>query len=148
MSKNYICFSEVRADKELEEYQKSTGIHPLKTYVPMIGNSVCFATMFFAIRGMANAPVESLKTQGLFWFVDLTATDPFFLLPIITSSSLFFVIKFGSDGASINTMPPFMRKFILIMPLIMIPAMAQFPAVSYLPSCKKQYLGFCRLVCI
>lgn len=45
------------------------------------------------LRGMASLPVESLKTGGLFWFTDLTVPDQFYLLPIITSATLFCTIK-------------------------------------------------------
>jgi hypothetical protein len=33
---------------------------------------------------MANCPVESMTSGGLFWFVDLTVQDPFYALPVIT----------------------------------------------------------------
>ena len=47
---------------------------------------------------MANLPVESLKTGGLWWFTDLTACDPFYILPIVTSATLlltFEVLQFS-----------------------------------------------------
>lgn len=41
---------------------------------------------FFALHRMAAAPVESFKTGGLYWFIDLTVPDPkYYILPIITS---------------------------------------------------------------
>ena len=45
-------------------------------------------TCLFAIRGMANLPVESLMIGGTLWFTDLTAPDPYCLLPIMTATSL------------------------------------------------------------
>ena len=46
--------------------------------------------VFMALREMAYLPVESLKTGGLWWFTDLTITDPYYLLPLFTSVGLFF----------------------------------------------------------
>ena len=86
--------------------------------------------MFFALNGMANLPVESLKTGGIAWFSDLTMSDPYFLLPVLTTSSLLLNIKMGGDGASIDTLPPFLRKMIFALPIISLPVMCAFPSVS------------------
>lgn len=45
------------------------------------------------LRGMANVPVESLRTGGIWWFTDLTVPDQYFLLPIITSATLLLTIE-------------------------------------------------------
>jgi YidC/Oxa1 family membrane protein insertase len=44
---------------------------------------------------MANCPVESLASGGLYWFVDLTARDPFFALPVITRSRFYYFLGSG-----------------------------------------------------
>lgn len=45
------------------------------------------------LRGMSSAPVESMKTGGLFWFTDLTVPDQYYLLPLITSATLAVTIE-------------------------------------------------------
>ena len=42
---------------------------------------------------MANAPVESFETGGLFWFYDLTMSDPFYILPATTATMIFFQVE-------------------------------------------------------
>lgn len=42
---------------------------------------------------MANVPVESMRTGGLFWFQDLTVPDQFFAMPIITSITMWATIE-------------------------------------------------------
>ncbi|KHN94971.1 OXA1-like protein [Metarhizium album ARSEF 1941] len=37
--------------------------------------------LFRIISGMANVPVPAMETAGYLWFTDLTATDPYFILP-------------------------------------------------------------------
>ena len=37
---------------------------------------------------MANLPVESMKVEGIGWLQDLTAYDPYFVLPIVCSFSM------------------------------------------------------------
>ena len=50
-------------------------------------------SMFFGLRGMANLPVDSMKYGGMFWFVDLTVPDPYYLLPALTCATMFLTIK-------------------------------------------------------
>jgi membrane protein insertase Oxa1/YidC/SpoIIIJ len=76
---------------------------------------------------MTDVPVESMRDQGLFWFVDLTVADPYFLLPVMTASSVFIHLKMGADGVNIDNMPKGMQKFILAMPIITLPFMCMFP---------------------
>ncbi|CAB0011373.1 unnamed protein product [Nesidiocoris tenuis] len=52
-----------------------------------------FISMFMGIRGMAGAPVQSFHEGGLFWFVDLTLPDQFYLLPLITSATLSLTVE-------------------------------------------------------
>jgi len=93
--------------------------------VPIFGTAAVFSSTFFALRGMANLPVESFKTGGILWFSNLTIVDPFYLLPVLTATSLFINIKVGGDGA--DQMPPVMKKILLILPIISFPVMCQFP---------------------
>lgn len=52
-----------------------------------------FISVFMGLRGMANAPVESLRTGGMLWFTDLTLADQYFLLPVITSATLYLTVE-------------------------------------------------------
>ena len=76
---------------------------------------------------MAAAPVPSLRTGGTLWFVDLTVVDPLYLLPVLTASSLYVQILAGADGLRLESMPPFLRTFLKVMPLVTFPAMCMFP---------------------
>lgn len=52
-----------------------------------------FISFFIALRKMAYLPVPSFQTGGLFWFHDLTAADPFYLLPIAVTGTMFFILE-------------------------------------------------------
>lgn len=120
----------LQARQEYYDFMSKHGISPVATLFPILGNASIFTSMFFALNGMANLPVESLKVGGLAWFTDLTVSDPYFLLPIFTTSSLLLNLKVGGDGASLDTLPPFMRKVLFALPLISLPVMCAFPTVS------------------
>lgn len=42
---------------------------------------------------MAYLPVPSLQTGGLWWFPDLTAADPFYILPIAVTGTMFAILE-------------------------------------------------------
>lgn len=42
--------------------------------------------LFRIVSGMTHVPVPSLETSGFLWFQDLTATDPYFVLPAVGTS--------------------------------------------------------------
>lgn len=123
-------FLGMKAKDDYFKFMTDNGIHPKMTLLPVFCNGAIFMSMFFAIRGMAYLPVKSLETGGIFWFTDLTVADPFFVLPLITATSLMIHIRIGGDGMNLDTLNPLMRKFILFMPIMTIPVMCSFPAVS------------------
>ena len=104
--------------------------------IPILGCGAVFSSSFFALRGMANLPVESFKTEGTLWFTNLSAVDPFYLLPLLTSASLFINIKVGGDGA--DQLPPFLKKVMLFLPIMSLPVMCQFPLVSRYKTIERE----------
>jgi len=42
---------------------------------------------------MANLPVDSMREGGLWWFTDLTMADPYCLLPLLTSVTLWITME-------------------------------------------------------
>ncbi|KAF7547134.1 hypothetical protein G7Z17_g7937 [Cylindrodendrum hubeiense] len=55
--------------------------------------------LFRIIGGMSNIPVPSLETSGYLWFSDLTASDPYFILPALGSGLLFGAMLVNSKYA-------------------------------------------------
>ena len=98
------------ANKALNNYMMANNCHPLKTVLPIAFQACFFTSMFFGIRGMCNAPVESMKTGGLLWFPDLTLADPFCALPLLTASTLTLQIYFNADGMNTANVPDWIRK--------------------------------------
>lgn len=59
-----VLVSELKVHAELTAYMKEHDLSPLRSYRPILFNGAVFMSMFFALRGMTGAPVESMKTQG------------------------------------------------------------------------------------
>lgn len=55
--------------------------------------SAVFIPTFMGLRGMAELPVESMKTGGILWFQDLTQADPYYGLAALTSLTLATIVR-------------------------------------------------------
>ncbi|XP_046411901.1 mitochondrial inner membrane protein OXA1L [Neodiprion virginianus] len=120
-------FDAARYGQDLYTFMKSKGISPLKSALVPLVQAPFFVSFFMALRGMANAPVESLRTGGLWWFTDLTIPDQYYLLPLITSATMYVTIKIGADGLKLDTLGPgFMAHAIKAIPIIMFPFIMHF----------------------
>jgi len=129
-----LCSIRGEVDKEkfandgLHNYMIEHKCHPARNMWPMIVNGICMTSMFFGLRGMTNAPVVSMTTGGAAWFKDLVAVDPTFILPLTAAGTIGLMMYLGADGLNLDTMPPIMKKILILMPIVSIPVMLSFPA--------------------
>ncbi|RXM36594.1 Mitochondrial inner membrane protein OXA1L [Acipenser ruthenus] len=52
-----------------------------------------FISFFIALRKMAYLPVPSMQSGGLWWFTDLTLSDPLYILPLAVTGTMFAIIE-------------------------------------------------------
>ncbi|POR33794.1 Mitochondrial inner membrane protein OXA1 [Tolypocladium paradoxum] len=52
--------------------------------------------LFRIVSGMTHIPVPSLETAGFLWFPDLTATDPYFILPAVGTGLMIAALAVNS----------------------------------------------------
>ena len=71
-----------------------------------------------------------MSVGGLFWFTDLSVCDPYRLLPLITSVSMYYQLKLGTEGANLDQMGPLAKKVMMMMPVPLFLITMNFPAVS------------------
>ncbi|XP_072938130.1 mitochondrial inner membrane protein OXA1L [Epargyreus clarus] len=117
-----------RYAQEMMLFMKEKGLNPLKNVMVPLAQAPLFISFFMGLRGMANCPVESMMTGGLWWFTDLTVPDQFFLLPLITSATMWATIELGVDGGRLEAQNmQLMRYFLRAIPIIMIPFTINFP---------------------
>lgn len=115
-----------RAAQELMEYMKKSNVSVLKNFIVPLVQAPIFLSFFLALRGMANAPVESLKHGGFWWLQDLTLHDPYYVMPIVTCVTMFITIELGVDGTDIKTMG-MIRYILRAVPFVILPFMIHFP---------------------
>ncbi|XP_053684905.1 mitochondrial inner membrane protein OXA1L [Sabethes cyaneus] len=119
-----------RYAQEMVQFMKEKKLNPLKNMLVPLAQAPIFISFFMGLRQMANAPVESLREGGLFWFMDLTVCDQFYILPIITSMTMFLTIELGTDSARMSGPNMQTVKYVLrAMPLFIFPFTINFPGV-------------------
>ncbi|VDK42625.1 unnamed protein product [Gongylonema pulchrum] len=81
----------------VEEAQKSGNfLRDIKLYrqfLIMSLNGAIFMTQFIAVKKMSDISFPGWNTGGLYWFKDLTAPDPYFVLPLISAVTVAAVFK-------------------------------------------------------
>uniref|UniRef100_A0A665V803 Membrane insertase YidC/Oxa/ALB C-terminal domain-containing protein n=1 Tax=Echeneis naucrates TaxID=173247 RepID=A0A665V803_ECHNA len=124
-------FEFAKAYSDLNLFQKKHDVNPLRGFLVPLVQAPIFISFFIALRKMAYLPVPSLQTGGLFWFIDLTAADPFYILPIATTGTMFFILELGAESGVDNPNLKAMKTVFRIMPLIILPLTINFPTAVF-----------------
>lgn len=86
----------LKAKQELSILKEQHGIKQYRMWVPMLQIPIGFC-FFKVMRGMAYLPVPSLMNENLGWISDVTMCDPYYILPLMTSSFMYFSFKVCRD---------------------------------------------------
>ena len=133
--------------QEMQKFMKEKNIDPIKNIVPIMFQLPFFMSMFLGLRGMANLPLESMMSGGLYWFKDMTVPDPFYVLPALVSATLFLQIRIGADGMSSSGMGPMVQQGLKVVPVILFFLTMNFPSVRNIVQLKDfRSIYFTRFV--
>uniref|UniRef100_A0A671V0G1 OXA1L mitochondrial inner membrane protein n=1 Tax=Sparus aurata TaxID=8175 RepID=A0A671V0G1_SPAAU len=124
-------FDFAKAYSDLNLFQKKHDVNPLRGFLVPVVQAPVFISFFIALRKMAYLPVPSFQTGGLFWFHDLTAADPFYLLPIAVTGTMFFILELGAESGIDNPNLRAMKTVFRIMPFIILPLTINFPTAVF-----------------
>ncbi|CAH3154173.1 unnamed protein product [Pocillopora meandrina] len=123
--------AQAQASAMLGKIYRENNCHPVKSLLAIVAQFPVFISFFFAIRGMANLPVESFKTGGYLWFQDLTLCDPYYVLPIMCSFSMLASLELGGEVGVRTPHMETMKTVFRIMAVALIPFTAHFPAAIF-----------------
>ncbi|XP_069575074.1 mitochondrial inner membrane protein OXA1L isoform X1 [Brachyistius frenatus] len=124
-------FEFAQAYSELNLFQKKHDVNPLRGFLIPVVQAPVFISFFIALRKMAYLPVPSLQTGGTLWFTDLTAADPFYILPLAVTGTMFFILELGAESGIDNPNLRTMKTVMRIMPLIILPLTINFPTAVF-----------------
>lgn len=127
--KNTLAFAE--QTEEMQKIMQRTGYNPLKNILVPFAQMPFFLSFYFGLRGMVNAPVESMQQGGIAWFTDLTISDPTYMLPLITCGTLWLTLRSALSSTatiSTDTSQNLSIKMMKAMPVVMFPFIMTFPS--------------------
>ncbi|KAJ5735770.1 uncharacterized protein N7483_000895 [Penicillium malachiteum] len=122
-----------RARAEIKNLNAAHNIKVWKSFVPMLQIPLGFG-MFRTIRGMTTLPVPALLDEKALWLTDLTAADPYFILPAISGFCLYHTFKKGGEAGMTELFNTSAGKSVLYA----LPAMS-FLFMIWMPSALQLY---------
>lgn len=140
------------ASTNLQKLFKEHSVNPFAPLIVPLFQMPVFLGMFYALRGLAKAPLPELKLGGLAWVHDLTVPDPLFILPLTSILLQLTVFKVGVDGTGPNgarnarTMAHFRNGMLVMSPLLAL-MVSQFPAVSVAARACRTALEGLHIAC-
>ncbi|MFH1540372.1 MAG: membrane protein insertase YidC [Elusimicrobiota bacterium] len=98
---------------------KAKGVNPLSGCLPMLVQLPIFWALFTMLR---NA-YELRGAHFIFWITDLSAKDPYYILPILMGGGMFL-----QQWMSTNTADPTQKQMMIMMPIIFTVMFLGFPS--------------------
>ena len=92
--KDHVAYLQKKA--EFSELHAKHGIKMGAMFMPIFLQIPFAFGAFRAIRGMTTLPVPSLDAESFYWITSLTAGDPYYVLPALSSACIYVAIKTGS----------------------------------------------------
>ncbi|KAJ6653096.1 hypothetical protein lerEdw1_010182 [Lerista edwardsae] len=124
-------FEFAKAYSDLALYQKAHDVNPLRGFLVPLVQAPVFISFFIALRKMAELPVPSLQTGGLWWFTDLTAADPYYALPLTVTVTMWAILELGAESGVSNPNLRVMKTIFRVMPLAILPLTISFPTAIF-----------------
>uniref|UniRef100_A0A1A8FP00 Oxidase (Cytochrome c) assembly 1-like n=2 Tax=Nothobranchius korthausae TaxID=1143690 RepID=A0A1A8FP00_9TELE len=134
-----------KAYSDLNLYQRRHDVNPIRGFLVPLVQTPVFISFFVALRKMAYLPVPSLQTGGFLWFLDLTAADPFYILPLATTGTMFFVMELGAESGVDNPNLRTMKTVLRIMPFIIFPLTVNFPTAIFTYWLTSNCFSLCQV---
>ncbi len=109
----------VKMNQAMMELYKTEKINPLGGCLPIVVQIPVFIALYWVLL----ASVEMRNAPWIGWIHDLSAPDPFFILPLVMAGTMFIQVK-------LNPTPPdpIQAKMMMIMPLVFSVMFFFFPA--------------------
>jgi YidC/Oxa1 family membrane protein insertase len=109
-----------KLQQAMMELYKKEKINPMGGCLPTLIQMPIFLCLYWVL----NESVELRQAPWMLWIQDLTARDPFFILPVLNVAVMFLTQKLSPNVG----MDPTQAKMMQFMPLIFGVTMAFFPA--------------------
>lgn len=126
-----ILLQKIRMQKLFAE----NGVSLKDRLIPAVITLPIFLTCIFHLRNLSDLSLESLKTGGALWFVDLSIPDSSHLLPFITCASMALYMEVVMQKS--RTAGPIGRNLMRALPIVMYFFVQSFPSSVLLFWCTN-----------
>lgn len=97
-------------------------VNPAAGFLPILIQMPVFIAMYHVIRDHEES-LRSFASGGILWFRNLSETDPYFILPVLSA-----MILIGAGEMSSKNISPGQKRMMRLMPLTFTVFIARFPA--------------------
>jgi YidC/Oxa1 family membrane protein insertase len=108
-----------RANQEVMALMKEQKVNPMGGCIP----TLLQFPVFIALYQVLGQSIELYHAPFILWIQDLSAKDPYYVLPVLMGATMFLQMK-----TTPTTMEPAQQKIMMIMPLVFTFFMAALPS--------------------
>lgn len=109
-----------RMSKEIMELYKKEKVNPLGGCLPLLIQMPIFLALYY----MLVSSIELRHAHFILWIQDLSAKDPYYILPLLMGVMMFFFQKFSPS----NSVDSKQQKIFMYMPIVFILFFLWFPS--------------------
>ncbi|MES1929238.1 hypothetical protein SADO_08277 [Salinisphaera dokdonensis CL-ES53] len=125
-----------KLQSKMMELYKKEGFNPLAGCWPMLVQMPVFISLYWVLR----ESVELRHAPFMLWIQDLSAPDPYYILPVVFGVTMFLQQKLTANV----TMDPMQQRIMQIMPVGLAVFFAFFPAGLVLYWCTNNLLSIAQ----
>src|ERR687896_2142234 len=111
-----------RQQEEIMKLYQERQVNPFGSCFPLLVQMPIFIGMFYVIRGFGDTH-PSFTSGGILWFQDLSAYDPFYILPVLSA-----VTMLGASEITAKHIDPQQRWIMRTLPVVFTIFLLTFPA--------------------
>jgi YidC/Oxa1 family membrane protein insertase len=111
-----------RQQEEIMKLYQERQVNPFGSCFPLLIQMPIFITMFYVIRSFGDTH-PSFTSGGILWFRDLSAYDPFYILPVLSA-----VTMLAASEITAKHIDPQQRWIMRILPVVFTIFLLTFPA--------------------
>ncbi|RAL01961.1 membrane insertase OXA1 [Aspergillus ibericus CBS 121593] len=117
---------------ELSKLHAAHGISAWKSFIPLAQIPFGFGC-YRVVNNMCGLPVPGLAAETLGWMQDLTVSDPYFILPVVSAVLMHYTLKKGGEAGMSQLGASSLKNGIYYgLPMVSVMFMATFPAALQL----------------
>lgn len=117
---------------QLQTLYRENGANPFAQILFSLAPAPLFFVNFVALRALASANIPSISEGGgMLWFSNLSAPDPFYILPVLSSLTILasFELTRLSAGASMPAQSPMQKQLIRGLCFVGLPFVVGMPSM-------------------